>query len=180
MSKHQIFRFVFSKECMDKLEEFTKTHILEERVQFKTSWLKWIIDNQEMINIESSILIAQGCQENIISKMFLCVRFYLKKKKLAAVIEVKNEAYIEKKVETKTKHVSNEILLFVNNHIKETISLSISPADLYKDFIIKYKKELDVSPRDIIKEKKTYKNRYYIIKNSVNLFPPDGPTRVFV
>jgi hypothetical protein len=43
----------------------------------------------------------------------------------------------------------------------------ISPAKLYYDFSQKYQKELelDILPRDIIKEKKTYKNRYYLIIN---------------
>jgi hypothetical protein len=165
---NRTFKFVFSKKCMDELEEFTKTHISEERIQFKKSWLKWTIEdiNQAMILNESLTLLAKGCQENIINKMFLCVRFYLKKKKLCDKemnIEIKEEI----SVEIKTKHVSNNILSLVNNHIKENLSLLISPANLYKDFSMLYEKELSLLPRDIIKEKKTYKNRYYIMKNGV-------------
>ena len=189
---NRTFKFVFSKLCMDKLEEFTKTHISEERIQFKKSWLKWTIDdiNQAMILNESSMLIAKGCQENIINKMFICVRFYLKKKKLPRVDPValsipssapghpsgekslsdkESNVEIKKKIDVqiKTKHVSDHIIFLVNNHINENISLFISPAELYNDFSTKYDKELKNLLRDVIKDKKTYKNRYYIIKSQM-------------
>jgi hypothetical protein len=161
---------------MDKLDEFTKKHSLEERKEFKTSWLKWIIekDNQEMILNESFILKEQGYKEDIISKMFISVRFHLKKKdkRLAIKLEdVKQDinamTETDTDIKTKSKHTSCSLILLMNNHIRDNLSLLISPAKLYYDFSQKYQKELelDVLPRDIIKEKKAYKNRYYLIVN---------------
>jgi hypothetical protein len=151
------------KTCTDKLGEFVEIHQHEERLDFKKSWKQWINDNDELIMSETNRLKTYGYEGNVIDKMFISVRFYLKKNllKKSDIDIIKPEIIVTKAV----KHTSNDIIEIINKHIRENI-LELSPLNLFKDFNIKHKNEL-IDVGDLKKQKKIYKNRYYIIKKSM-------------
>lgn len=159
-----IFRHTFTKSCSDKLFEFVEKHQYEDRVTFKKSWKEWMIINKELIILESDILILNGYKGNVIDKMFISVRFHFKKKMLNA--SKNKDIQIQSPILLVVKHTSNDIMKIINEHIRINISSEISPSDLFKDFSITYINEL-IDIKDIKKQKKTYKNRYYIIKKSM-------------
>lgn len=158
-----IFRHTFTKVCSEKLSEFVDIHQQEERLVFKKSWKEWIVNNDELITSEKNRLKSDGYNGDIVDKMFISVRFYFKKKLLK-----KNDPTLSTTlVETKpaNKHTSNDIIEIINEHIRLNIS-NFSPSNLFKDFSIKHKNEL-IGIEDLKKQKKIYKNRYYIIKKSM-------------
>jgi len=155
-----IYRHTFMKTCTDKLGEFVEIHQHEERLDFKNSWKEWINVNNDLIISETNRLKTDGYEGNVIDKMFISVRFYLKKN-LLKKSDIKPEIIVTKAV----KHTSNDIIEIINKHIRENI-LQLSPLNLFKDFHIKHKNEL-IDVGDLKKQKKIYKNRYYIIKKSM-------------
>jgi len=158
------YRFTFTDDFMSKLNKFTEEHFSEERIDFKKSWNKWIneVDVKLSILNESNLLISNGYNDNILEKMFTCVRYYMKKKKckgdddnsykLGSVDKTKNV--------DKHKHISPEILYIINQHLLANLSSNLSPAQLFNDFSLKHK-ELSLLFKDENKQKKIYKNRYY-------------------
>jgi hypothetical protein len=159
-----IYRYTFMKTCTDKLGEFVEIHQHEERLDFKKSWKEWINVNNDLIISETNRLKTDGYEGNVIDKMFISVRFYLKKNLLNKpdIDIIKPESLIETKA---VKHTSNEIIEIINEHIRLNI-LKFSPLNLFNDFNIKHKNEL-MNVGDLKKQKKIYKNRYYIIKKSM-------------
>ena len=159
------FRHTFTNLCSEKLYEFVENHQNEERLIFKKSWKEWIINNNDLIINESLLLKLNGYKGDAIDKMFISVRFYLKKRVFNSIDHIEKIDKKEEEDKIIKKHTSNDIIKIINDHIKINIT-KFSPSDLFKDFSITHKNEL-IDIEDIKKQKKIYKNRYYIIKKSM-------------
>jgi hypothetical protein len=138
------------------LREFTENHKDKDRIAFKKEWNNWVILNetQEMINNE--ILILNNEEINVIvmiDKMFLSVRFYIKKDK-----DKKTESP-PPIIKISNKHMTKEWITLINDHIKSKMSY-LGPNDLYQDFILIYGNQIELMETNF---KKSYKNRYYSI-----------------
>jgi hypothetical protein len=156
----EIYRYTFTSGFMDRLNIFTQEHVDEGRIEFKDSWTRWIKeeDIKELILKESEILMLNGYKENILEKMFTCVRYYMKKR------DIEKDEYVVEKKKMNNKHISSEIAMIINEHIRSNLLSRASPAKLFTDFSLKHKELAKLYP-DKVKQKKVYKNRYYLIRN---------------
>jgi len=168
------FRFSFSKEFNNSLLNFSKLHQDDDRKTFKTSWEKWIEDEQirSLINLEIKEKRQQGFEGDIFEKMYKSSRYYFRKKPDEAVEPKKRKDYsrVSKDfLKCIDLHIQSEIV--ENNTTKNNV-VFISPEQSYNNFCSKHKSELtteiirmksEQSPEDFVQKfKKTFKNRFYI------------------
>jgi hypothetical protein len=151
---------------MEELNQFAIIHKYDDRKVFKQAWSEWT--NQDCIQIQIVQEVEQlknsGYKGDVLDKMFKSARYYFRKK-VANVEEAPRKKYIS---------LSPLFLEQIDIYISER--LSSSPADLYCDFC-QNKKELifeqikqliDLTSEEIcIKLKKTFKNRFYVLKATV-------------
>jgi hypothetical protein len=172
------FRFSFSKEFNNELLNFSKLHQDDDRKTFKTSWEKWIDDEQirSLINLEIKEKKRQGFAGDIFDKIYKSSRYYFRKKPDEAVEPKKRKDY---------SRVSKEFLKCIDLHIQSEIDtnitkndivsvISISPEQAYNNFCSKHKSQLTTeivrmksqqSPEDFVQKfKKTFKNRFYLYR----------------
>ena len=170
MSK-QIYRFKFRSEISSKLLEFTKLHKFECPYDFKVSWNKWVEENNELIQKENEWLKKNGYNGDIINKMFVSVRYYYKiKDNKNNKIKQKRKVYVGF-----DKKILDLIDFDINfNVVKDNLKPSVG----FNNFIsnIRYTNDINLEKERLInrnnissedfnnKIKKTYKNRYFIIK----------------
>jgi len=166
------FRFVFSKEFMDVLHDFSKVHQLDDRKVFTESWNSWIEESEikPMIENEVSIISQNGFKGDIMDKMFKSARYYFRKKPIEK----------EQKETERKEYIggSPKLLESMDTHIKEELikTPNISPANSYTNYCINNQEYimdeiLLFKSRSIdnivdademkLKLKKTYKNRFY-------------------
>lgn len=162
----QTFRHDFGEKFMEELNQFAIIHKYDDRKVFKQAWSEWT--NQDCIRIQIVQEVEQlknsGYKGDVLDKMFKSARYYFRKK-VANVEEAPRKKYIS---------LSPLFLEQIDIYISER--LSSSPADLYCDFC-QNKKELifeqikqliDLTSEEIcIKLKKTFKNRFYVLKATV-------------
>ena len=169
MSTTNIYRFKFSIEFMDSLNEFTNTHKYDDNDTFNEAWSRWCLRNQNNITKEQKRLNDLGCEKEMYNKMYKTVRYYLKKKpnvkskpKQRRKYVTIDKSYIEK--------IDEHVILCINNKMTK-------PQKCYNDFIeseenkeilMRLKEEImdsGLSEDEYIKKlKKTYKNRLFILK----------------
>ncbi len=161
------FHFNFSDAAVELLTYFATKHRYDERKIFKENWEKWIKESEvdECISAETRRLSEEGYSGDVVSKMFKSVRYYYRKKPTVPVEPKKRKQY---------EHVSAETLAQIDQHIirqirehtdSSTKQCSISPARSFA----KYETEYGLKPDDgkYAKYKKTYKNRYFILSNTI-------------
>jgi hypothetical protein len=183
----QTSRFVFSENITELLTEFAKIHHYDERKEYKAAWQEWIAepDIREALETETERLKTNGFTGDVLDKMFKSVRYYYRKK---------NSNNRPEQSETNSIRTYNTlptpILNVIDEHIKEQIKLNlhindsniiesaIKPATCFTNFCNNNKSlflELlsgDIPTNENVnrvleKLKKTYKNRYYNIKVSI-------------
>jgi len=184
------YRFVLSNEIIDYLSEFAKVHQHDDRKSFKEVWQKWIKydDIEPIINEEVKRLKNNGYEGDPLDKMFKSARYYYRNKSDAndKDIETKTRKSYETVprhiLENIDKHIHSQINIHASHNINNNINIStISPAESFKLYLTENKVELlnllqesseKVSREDvenmIKKYKKTYKNRFYNIRVSLN------------
>ena len=163
MSK--IYRYNFSKEFINKAYHFAQNFKADDIEVFKESWQRWICDNESIIEKEKRLLHLNGYEGDIDIKMFKMARYYLKNK-------------TDKKPSKRRKYISlnKKLLDEINTHIKK--SLHLKPEIAYNNFEKEYNllitnelKELKQHLNENLskeKIKKTYKNKFYRAKKSIN------------
>jgi hypothetical protein len=163
-----VFRYNFSDEIINKIEYFAKIHQYDDRVLFKSNWNIWCIDNASIIEQEIKRINQLGYKDDVKTKMYKSARYYFRKKQSKCISDNK-----QRKEYTTLDH---DIINIIDQHIRRNISQSnYTPAIGYLDFckintaiiMVEIKRliqEKSLSDKEIIlKLKKSYKNRYYII-----------------
>ena len=160
----QTFRHDFGEKFIEELKQFAIIHKYDDRKVFKQAWIEWTEQKSVQIAQEVEQLKNSGYKGDVLDKMFKSARYYFRKK-VENVEETPRKKYIS---------LSPLFLEQIDIYISER--LSSSPADLYCDFC-QNKKELifeqiqeliDLTSKEIcIKLKKTFKNRFYVLKASV-------------
>ena len=166
-----IFRFKFTNEFINDLFKFSKIHQYDHRKEFKEAWEIWIEENNIIIKEEIERLKNLGYEGNIIEKMYKSARYYFRKKSMIKKEPMKRRNYIS---------INKDLL----DTMDEFIEISLrkcdanKPSDSFEEFcqlnksILKdsinllllnggFKDEVEIKK----KIKKTYKNRYFLIKN---------------
>lgn len=188
----QTYRFILSNEMIEHLSNFAKVHQYDDRKIFKEEWKTWLTDEniKSLINEEIKRLSNNGCNKDIINKMYKSARYYYRNK---PIIKEKNTN--ERK---KYEHTSKEIQKRMDEHIyrqinentqqikntnNEMIISKVSPGESFENYLKENKQLLlntlkeNNNENPITKEecenlinkyKKTYKNRFYNIRVSIN------------
>lgn len=172
MEDSQIFRFKFTEPLVDEIGRFAQIHRDDDRHQFKDAWKEWKTENQELISNEKDRLVALNYQGDIEDKMFKSARYYFRKKSTVKKEPVVRRMYVS---------VDKEILQTIDRHIQANrLEAEYTPAKGYNEFCLQ-NEELLKSWIDTLhnhaqfdvkeiqdKIKKTYKNRYYVLKQKEN------------
>lgn len=163
----KVLRFNLSQPMTDKLNEFHAKYFDESKKDYKINWQTFIENNREFIEMEERTLINSGFTGDIHTKLYTSVKYYISKKK------DKNDP----KERRDYVHINKDMLSAMDNHILEnTKNADYTPAKGFTDFVGKHETELiletnrlrtssELSTKEIeFKIKKTYKNRYFILR----------------
>ena len=166
MSSTKIFRFKFSQEILEKMQEFARIHKFDQRNDFKDAWKSWTENNNDIIITENKRLTDMGFKGDINDKMYKSVRYYYSKKSNAKPEPKKRRKYIS---------IDKSILYDIDRHITNSVESGqdFKPSDGFQQFIelngetvMESLAKTGLNKEDInAKLKKTYKNRYFLISN---------------
>lgn len=172
MQTDKIYRFKFSDEIVNLLNQFSKLHKFTDQKEYKEKWNSFLEENKEIIEIESKRLCDLGYTGDIKDKMYKSARYYFRKKSDCKKEPVKRKQY---------KSIDREILENMDLHIQRNIDTdNYTPAIGFDDFSKLFKEIIDIEisnfkNNDEIeleevknKIKKTYKNRYFLYSRNMN------------
>ena len=175
----QTFRFTFTDEFNKELFTFAKVHQHDERKEFKESWKNWIEeeDIKPLINIELKQLREKGFEGDAMDKMFKSARYYFRKKSTVKKPAKERKEYSNFSKEL-LKNMDEDIYRQININKDEKTNISnISPEEAYNNYCVESKENIKNEIKNIMlripeidvrelsnKFKKTYKNRFYVIK----------------
>jgi len=168
-----IYRYKFTNDFTNELYNFSKIHQFDHRIAFKEAWNIWIEENEELVENEVRRLNNLGYDGDILDKMFKSARYYFRKKSTEKKAPQERRNYIGSQ---------KEFLESIDDHIKSNIVLdsSFKPSDGFELFC---KERVDTLKEEVSrlcksglsepleiknKIKKTYKNRYFLIINTIN------------
>ena len=170
-TQNNVFRFKFSDIIIEHMKEFARIHKFDERNDFKEAWDLWTQTNADIITDESKRLTNIGFTGDINDKMYKSVRYYYRKKS-----NIKHEP----KQRRKYTSIGKDVLVIIDRHITNNIEQNedFKPSEGFSDFIKNNTEVIEptfgkLEGEGLGKEeidnkfKKTYKNRYFIIKNKV-------------
>jgi hypothetical protein len=185
----QTSRFLFSKDITELLLEFSKIHKYDERKDYKEAWTEWIKDPDIKPELDAEVerIQDQGFEGDVLDKMFKSVRYYYRKKHGKTMnddcldIDEHNpglrtyDAFPNHVLEKIDAHIKTQIKtnIYINNTV---ITSTIKPATCFENFCIENKQLIveliDAPTKDSVKQliaklKKSYKNRYYNLKVSI-------------
>jgi hypothetical protein len=164
------FRFKFSPEFTEELERFANIHQYDDRHSFKEAWEAWVTETSAMIQSEIETLTKMGFQGDILDKMFKSARYYYRKKPATPTEkEEKPRKKYTGSSKERIREMDKHISAYVKKHLcPKTNTSTASPAEAYADFIKEYtpsEKEEELFLES--KQKKTYKNRYYLVSRNL-------------
>jgi len=152
-----IFRYKLTEPLTHCLLEFSKTHQYDDRHTFKEAWAAWVLEQQEIISLETRRLKELNYTGDITTKMFKSSRYYLRNKRIEKQEQGKREKY---------NGLPKEILKEMDKQIEEGIQQGgFKPADGFSLFCERNQatiEEAEDKEEARRKLKKTYKNRYYM------------------
>lgn len=189
-------RFTFSPALMEHISVFAIKHQCNDRSTFKLAWEKWIKrdDISVIIKDETAFLKNTGFKGDVMDKMFTSARYYFRKKvsKKTADKEKnrrkKHEGLGAKILQQMDAHILQKIkkstTLTTSGGGESILSVYASPSASFENYCLEYKDQIveqakteadpttTISKSDMTtvfnKFKKTYKNRFYIMKKILN------------
>lgn len=164
-----IYRYKFTQEFMDELHKFSKIHQYDDRKTFKEAWESWVDENDELVQNEMERLENLKYEGDILDKMFKSARYYFRKKGTSKPEPKSRRQYLS---------VQKDMLDAMDEHIlKKKSEPDYKPSDGFSDFcnthldllkeeVIRLVVEHQINDVNVIKDKvkKTYKNRYFILR----------------
>tara|TARA_Y100000813_G_C24162362_1_gene352619 strand:+ start:2929 stop:3453 length:525 start_codon:yes stop_codon:yes gene_type:complete len=168
-----IYRYKFSEEFLDNLQNFCRIHRYDDSKKFKDDWDIWIEENKDIIDMEKMRLKELGYTGNCEKKMYKSARYYFKSKSTGKNEPKKRRPYIG---------LDREFLDTIDIHIQSISEDNMKPAEALLNFLDKTEysdiirneklrlKSYNLDDDEIRKKfKKTYKNRYFIMKKKKEL-----------
>jgi len=174
-----IYRYEFTQEFIENLSRFSKIHQYDDRHVFKESWDSWTQENSELVNQEIIRLHNLEYDGDILDKMFKSARYYFRKKgtEKKAPKERKNYISFSKQIlDCMDEHIFENTQQNQKTQKDQTTKNQVKPSVSYLDFCqtnkeviketISYLNQQGIKDLEEIqnKVKKTYKNRYFMIK----------------
>jgi hypothetical protein len=175
--------FNFTEQMTQELTVFADTHKNDDRKSFKSAWLEWLNTNaiSSLVETEIQTQTQKGFTGDILDKMFTSVRYYFRKK----LFKAKPEKHERKQYISLCPIFLAEIDKHALSIIKENIVKSdsdknlsnISPAKAYANFCETNQEPMYAQIEHLVdlleyteiceKMKKTYKNRFHLMKTNV-------------
>lgn len=164
------YRYKFSPDIVTALFEFSKLHQYDTRKNYKESWEKWTIENDELVSTEIRRLMANNYTGNVVDKMYKSSRYYFRRKSTVKVDPKERRKYV-----SCSRTIIDHMDHYITKNYKDN---SFKPAKNYKLYCnenkelfqteinrIKTENKLEES-KILDKIRKTFKNRYFqLIKN---------------
>lgn len=185
----QTSRFLFSKDITERLLEFSKIHQYDERKDYKEAWTEWIKDPDIKPELDAEVdrIQDQGFEGDVLDKMFKSVRYYYRKKHSKNInddsLDIDEHNPGQRTYDAFPNHVLAKIDAHIKTQIKTNIYINntvitstIKPATCFENFCQENKQLIveliDTPTKDSVKQliaklKKSYKNRYYNLKVSI-------------
>ena len=174
---NKIFRYKLSDDIMSAITQFAKIHQLDDRHSYKEAWTRWLANNEDNVEREVARLNQLGYTGDIIDKMFKAGRYYFREKvDKKKADNTANESTTEKNNRDYIV-MSPSMIQAMDTHLKGLINnTNFKPALAYNEFCQQHiellRKEISrladyttISGKQMAdKFKKTYKNRYFILK----------------
>ena len=168
-TQNTIFRFKFTHEFTNHLLSFAKLHQTDDRATYKEQWIRWVQNNDALIDDESRRIKAQGYNGNIIDKMYKSGRYYFRKK-----------TTYQPKIRRQYVSIDTDVIEAMDNHILQNYGTPLfKPSISYEQFCmdLDYSELIDEEYNRLIAEnltkeqinekiKKTYKNRYFLFSQN--------------
>ena len=164
------YRYKFSPDIVKALYEFSKLHQYDTRKNYKESWEKWTIENDELVSTEIRRLMINNYTGNVVDKMYKSSRYYFRRKSTVKVDPKERRKYVSCS-RTIIDHMDNYIMRnYKDTNFKPAKNYTVycnDNKDLIKTEINKIKTENKLEESQILdKIRKTFKNRYFqLIKN---------------
>ena len=168
-NSNKTYRFKFSNDIVGLLKKISLENKTKSKKEFDIIWDKFLIENNELINDEITLIKRNGYIGDVNKKMYNSVRYYYCKK---------DDTNTDDKTNKKRKNyvgLPKEVLLNIDQHINNNIKDNNYKPSLGFDnyyttnynmlnelYINNYGCDYDKREFDN-KIKKTYKNRHYNI-----------------
>ena len=169
--KKKVFRYKFSNDVMELMQDFSKVHQNDSKDNFDDNWTLFLEKNKQVIETEERRLKECGFDASIEDKMYKSIKYYYNKKKIAVVDADANananaNANADANAKERRKYVSvgHDVLISMQVHIRENIKKEdYKPDKGFNEFIKDYdlKKDGDGGDDEFKRYKKAYKNMYY-------------------
>ena len=163
--KKKVFRYKFSNDVMELMQDFSKVHQNDSKDNFDDNWTLFLEKNKQVIETEERRLKECGFDASIEDKMYKSIKYYYNKKKIA-VVDADANANANANAKERRKYVSvgHDVLISMQVHIRENIKKEdYKPDKGFNEFIKDYdlKKDGDGGDDEFKRYKKAYKNMYY-------------------
>lgn len=156
----EIYRFKFSVEFSNLLNNFAKIHQYDDRSDFKKEWNKWCEINNEMIEKETIEHEKKGYDGDVLKKMYNSVRYYYRNKSTIKKEPMKRREY---------NHIDKDVLRTIDDFINGNKAMKPSIGfDMYYNLHRTRHNSMEEEEKYKIMLKKTYKNRCYNINKRAN------------
>lgn len=178
--KKKVFRFKLLEEIMVIITQFAKTHQHDDRHTYKEHWNNWLQEQNETIEREVNRLNQLGYTGDVLDKMFKAGRYYFREKTVVLSEEASSSTTVETDPKKRRDYIvmHQEVIQLMDNHLKSNVKqYNFKPAAAYLHFcetnIAPLRKEIFRLKREnptisdtglVAKFKKTYKNRYFMLK----------------
>ena len=169
MSNHQIYRYKFNDNIICKLTEFAKIHRHDDRHVYREAWNTWWDANADILDTEVRRLQDLGYGGCVQDKMYKAGRYYFREK----------DDSTKRKAQERRNYIamSPDILGAMDEHLGAVMyGDDFTPALGYNWFcasyipllrleILRLNTSEALDAEDLIaKMKKTYKNRYFLLR----------------
>ena len=164
-----IYRYKLDDNFVNELSRFAKVHQYDSRHDFKDAWNVWIEDNDDIINIEIRRLTGLNYSGDVLDKMFKSARYYFRKKgDIAPVVKPRNTYVCVQKqlLEEMDSHILKNMHTAQYKPSSGFIAFCFEYSDLVKSELHRLAEDGD-EKKTTLKIKKTYKNRYFIVKSNM-------------
>jgi len=175
--------FNFTEQMTHELAIFADTHKNDDRKSFKAAWSEWLNTAaiSSIIETEIQTQTTKGFVGDILDKMFTSVRYYFRKK----LFKVKPEKHERKPYISLCPNflaqIDKHALSIIKEHTVKYDSdknlANISPAQAYANFCDTNQEPMYAQIEHLVdlleyteiceKMKKTYKNRFHLMKTNV-------------
>ncbi len=179
--KIKIFRFKLCDEIMTIITQFSKIHQYDDRHTYKEAWHLWLINQRETVDNEIARLKQLGYTGDVEDKMFKAGRYYFREKVEDAGASAGASACTDADIKKRRDYVvmSADVIQAMDRHLAGMITNNnFSPANGFTNFCEQHIELLRTEITRLIqvnktftsdvlstKIKKTYKNRYFKLKN---------------